>query len=54
VTGNDETLPHKSGSDPEVTSFDRSHLEAALEGLKVAYTSYKAVACRRRQLRDRI
>jgi len=34
-----------------------SHLEAAVEGRKLAYTvhftSYKAVACRRRQSRDR-
>jgi len=46
-----------TGSDPEVTSFDQKHLEVIVEGQKVAYTvhfpSYKAVACRRRQSRDR-
>jgi len=46
-----------TGSDPEVTSFAGSHLEVAVEGLKLAYTvhftSYKAVARSRRQSRDR-
>jgi len=112
VAGNDVTWPHVTGSDPEVTSFDRKspgsgcrrpktgayctfrflqgcssqekavtwqemtsrdlrwpevtrkwchltgcHLEVAVEGRKLAYsvhlTSYKAVARRRRQSRDR-
>ena len=45
-----------TGSDPEVTSFDRKSLDAVGEGGKLTYTvhftSYKAVV-RRRQLRDR-
>jgi len=112
VTVNDVTWPQVTGSDPEMTSFDRkspgsgcrrpktgvyctfhflqrcssqeeavtwqemtwrdlrwpevtrkwrhltgSHQEVAVEGLKLAYTLhftlYKAVACRRRQSRDR-
>jgi len=63
VTGNDVAWPQVIGSDSEVMSFDRkwrhltgSHLEAAVEGRKLAYTvhftSYKAVTRRRRQSRD--
>jgi len=56
VTGNDVTWPHLTGSDPEVTSFDRKSREVAVVGRKLAYTvnfaSYKAVARRRRQSRD--
>ena len=55
MTGNDVTLPQVTGSDPEVTSSDRN-LEGAVGGRKLAYTvrftSYKAVARRRRHSRD--
>jgi len=51
ATGNDVTGPQVTGSDPELTSFDGSHLEVAV-GLKLEYTvhftTYKAVAHRRR------
>ena len=56
MTGNDVTSPQVT-SDPEVTSFDEKSLEVAVEGRKLAYTvhftSYKAVARRRRQSCDR-
>jgi len=56
VTGNDVTRPEVAGSNPEMTSFGRSHLEVAVDQ-KLAYTvrltSYKAVARGRRQSRDR-
>jgi len=45
-----------TGSDPDVTSFDRKSTEVAVETRKLAYTInftfYKAVACRRMQLHD--
>jgi len=57
MTGNDVTLPHMTGSDLEVTSFERSHLEVGVEGRKPTYTvrltTYKAVARRRKPSRDR-
>jgi len=34
VTGNDETLPQVSGSDPEVTSFDRKSPGSGCRGPK--------------------
>ena len=50
MTGNDVTWPQVTGSDSEVTSFDRKSLEVAVEGRKLAYTvrvtSHKAVARR--------
>jgi len=55
VTGNGH-VTSGDRSNPEVTSFDRKTLEVAVEGRKLAYTvrltSYKVVACRRRQSRD--
>jgi len=57
MTGNDVTWPQVTESDPEVTSFDWSLLEVAVEGRKVTYTvrftCYKTVARSRRQSRDR-
>ena len=57
MTGNDVTWPQVTGSDSEVTSFDRKSLEVAVDGWKLPYTvrfiSYKAVARRRRQSHDR-
>jgi len=53
VTWSDVTWPQATGSDPEEKSFHRSHLEVAVGGRKLAYsvhfTSYKAVALKRRQ-----
>jgi len=44
-----------TGSDPEVTSFDRKSPKMAVESRKLAYTvhftSYKAVGRRRKQSR---
>jgi len=58
VTGNYVTLPQVAGSDPEVTSFDRKSPGSGWRRPKLAYTvhftSYKALARRRRQSRDRI
>jgi len=57
VTGNDVTLPHVTGSDLEVTSFDRKSFGSAVEGGKLGYTVhftfYKAVARSWRESRDR-
>jgi len=57
VTENDVTRFQVTGSDPQVTHWTRSHLEVAVEGRKLAhtvhFTSYKAVALRRRPLHDR-
>ena len=57
VTGNDVTRPGVTASELEVTLLTGSHLEVAVEGRKllytVSFTSYKAVAHRRRQSRDR-
>jgi len=56
MTGIDVTRPQVTGSNPEVTPFDRNLLEVTVEGQKLAYTvhftSSKAVAGRRRQSRD--
>jgi len=56
VTAKHVRWPQVIGSDPEVTSFDQKHLEVGVEGRKltntVRLTSYKTVACRRRQSRD--
>jgi len=57
VTENHVTWPKVTGRDLEVMSFDGSRLQVAVDGPKLPYTvhftSYKAVARRRRQLRDR-
>ena len=57
MTGNDVTSLKMTGSDQQVTSFDHKSPGVAVEGRKRAYTvnltSYKAVARRRRQSRDR-
>ena len=57
MTANDITSPEVTGSDPEMTSSERSHLEVAVEGRKLAYTvcftAYKAVDSRRRHSCDR-
>jgi len=46
MAGNDGTLPQVTGSDPEVTSFDRKSPGSGCRRLKVKYTvsftSYKA------------
>jgi len=56
VTANDVTWPQMTGSDPEVTSFDRKLPGRDCRRPKTSYAvhfiSYKAVARRRRQLRD--
>jgi len=57
VTANDVTWPQVTGSDPEVTSFYRKSPCSGFRRPKLAYTvhftSYMAVARRRRQSRDR-
>jgi len=56
VTGNHVTWPPVTGSDPEVTSFDRkspgSGCRRPKTGYTVHFTSYKAVARRGRQSHD--
>jgi len=56
VTENDVTSPQLTGSDLEVTSFDRKSPEVAVKGRKLMYhvpfTSYKAVSRRWRESCD--